>query len=166
MYDDGQADGTLVAESRKHARQHDRTNTPATMNDIFSPTTIPVLQEVVNFSQARHGVLAGNIANMGTPGYKVRDLSTTVFQDRLKTAIAAQKERQEPVSPGLMNDEQGDPLNQVRESLQTITYHDGTNVGIEQQATEISKNQLLHNLAITIMSSQFRLLQAAVSERV
>lgn len=136
------------------------------MNDIFSPTTIPVLQEVLNFSQARHGVLAGNIANMGTPGYQVRDLSSTEFQERLKTAIAAQKERQEPVSPGLLTDEPDDPLKKVRQSLPTLTYHDGTNVGIEQQVTEMSKNQLLHNLAITIMSSQFRLLQAAVSERV
>jgi flagellar basal-body rod protein FlgB len=125
-----------------------------------------VLQEVLNFTQARHGVLAGNIANMGTPGYQVRDLSQTEFQERLKTAIAAQKERQEPVSPGMLGDEPGDPIKNVRDSLKTILYHDGTNVGLEQQVTEITKNQMLHNLAVTIMSSQFRLLQAAVSERV
>lgn len=136
------------------------------MTDIFSPTTIPILQEVLNFSQARHGVLAGNIANMGTPGYKVRDLSTSAFQEQLKSAIAARQERQQPVSPGMITDEPGDPLRNVRESLQTILYHDGTNVGLEQQITEITKNQMLHNLAVTIMSSQFRLLQAAVSERV
>jgi flagellar basal-body rod protein FlgB len=135
--------------------------------DIFSPTSIPVLQEVLNFTQARHGVLAGNIANMGTPGYQVRDLSQTEFQERLKSAIAAQNERQEPVSPGMLSDDEpGDPIKNVRDSLKTILYHDGTNVGLEQQVTEITKNQMLHNLAVTIMSSQFRLLQAAVSERV
>ena len=134
--------------------------------DIFGSSTIPVLQEVLNFAQARHGVLAGNIANLGTPGYQTRDISQTEFQERLKAAIAAQTERREPVSPGLTTDEPGDPLKNVRESVKTILHHDGTNVGLEQQVTEITKNQMLHNLAITIMSSQFRLLQAAVTERV
>ena len=40
----------------------------------------PVLEQVVNFTEARHGVLAGNIANLDTPGYKTRDLSPELFQ--------------------------------------------------------------------------------------
>ena len=51
---------------------------------MFESTTIPLLQEVVNFAQARHGVLVGNMANLDTPGYRTRDLSVDVFQDRLK----------------------------------------------------------------------------------
>ena len=54
---------------------------------MFQSTTIPVLQEVVSFSQARHAVLAGNIANIDTPGYQARDLSVEDFQARLKQAI-------------------------------------------------------------------------------
>jgi len=37
---------------------------------------------------------------------------------------------------------------------------------MEQQIAEIAKNQLMHNIAIAVMNSQFRLLQTAVSERV
>ena len=33
------------------------------LSGLFQSTTIPVLQEAVNFAQARHTVLAGNIAN-------------------------------------------------------------------------------------------------------
>ena len=54
---------------------------------MFQSTTIPVLEQVVGFAQARHNVLAGNIANLDTPGYKVRDLSVEDFQKRLDTAI-------------------------------------------------------------------------------
>ena len=57
-------------------------------------------------------------------------------------------------------------MRQVRDSLKDILYHDDSNVGMEKQVTEISKNQALHNLAITIMTSQYRLLQSAISERV
>jgi flagellar basal-body rod protein FlgB len=42
--------------------------------DLFSSTTIPALGEVLNFAQARHTVLTGNIANVNTPGYRLRDL--------------------------------------------------------------------------------------------
>ena len=37
---------------------------------FFDNTTIPVLQEVASFTQARHNVFAGNIANSDTPGYR------------------------------------------------------------------------------------------------
>ena len=43
-------------------------------------TTIPLLQEVASFAEARHHVLAGNIANVDTPGYRVRDLSPETFR--------------------------------------------------------------------------------------
>ncbi len=57
------------------------------LSGLFQNTTIPVLEQVVNFSQARHNVLAGNIANVDTPGYKARDLSVEDFQSRLTAAI-------------------------------------------------------------------------------
>ena len=135
------------------------------ISGIFDSTTIPALQEAMQFAQARHEVLAGNIANLDTPGYRVRDLSPEVFQERLKEAIEARETRNEPWSPGSTS-RPGDPLNRVSESMPSILYHDDSNVGIEQQVTEMSKNQFLHNVAISVMSSQFRLLQTAISERV
>ena len=133
---------------------------------LFDNTSIPVVQEVLAFSQARHQVLAGNVANVDTPGYQVRDLSVETFQQRLQEAIRERAFAREHPSPGLAESEPGDPLRNVRGSLQSITFLDDSNVGIEQQVTEIAKNQYLHNIAVAIMSSQFRLLQTAISERV
>jgi flagellar basal-body rod protein FlgB len=58
-----------------------------------------------------------------------------------------------------------DPFDKVRDGLNNILYHDKSNVGLEQQVAEITKNHMQHNLALTILNSQFRLLQTAVSER-
>ena len=132
---------------------------------MINSTTIPVLEQVLNFAQARHGVLAGNIANIDTPGYRGVDLSPEQFEARLKQAI----ERRDAIFPALSP---GDPrfsnpeLEEVGDSMKTILYHDQSDVSLEHQVTEISKNQALHNLALTIMTSQFRLLQTAISERV
>jgi flagellar basal-body rod protein FlgB len=133
---------------------------------LFSSTNIPILGEVLNFAQARHGVLAGNIANVNTPGYRLRDLSETAFQEQLKDAIAQVQAAGKPASPGLVSSQPGDPLREVRESLQNILYHDDTNIDLEKQVAEITKNQILHNFALTVMNDQFALLESAISERV
>jgi len=86
--------------------------------NLFNATTIPALGEVVNFAQARHTVLAGNIANVNTPGYRLRDLSPTEFQQRLKEAIAQSQQATSPYR-GLAYSQPGDPLRQVRASLET-----------------------------------------------
>jgi flagellar basal-body rod protein FlgB len=135
------------------------------LSGLFDSTNIPVLGEVLNFAQARHGVLAGNIANVNTPGYRTRDLSEGAFQERLKEAISQSRSGQ-PLSPGLANSQEGDPIRGVRASLENILYHDDTNIDLEKQVAEISKNQLLHNFALTVMTDQFALLESAISERV
>ncbi len=49
------------------------------LESLFQSTTVTALEQVVNFTQARHTVLAGNIANIDTPGYQAKDLSVRGF---------------------------------------------------------------------------------------
>jgi len=130
------------------------------LNSLFQSTTIPVLEQVVNFAEARHHVLAGNVANLDTPGYRAQDLSPAMFQARLKQEI---EHREQAASLGY---EPSEPATLGRpQSMDGFLYHDDSNDSLEQQVAEISKNQMQHNMALAIMSSQFRLLQAAISER-
>ena len=46
-----------------------------------------------------------------------------------------------------------------------ILRHDGGDVSLESQVTEMVKNQMQHNLAISIVQNQYHLLQSAISER-
>ena len=133
---------------------------------MFDKTAIPVLEQVVQFTQARHVVLAGNIANLDTPGYRVRDLSVEDFQSRLKEALAARDARRGYITHGDLAAGRSSPLAEVTRDPKTILYHDDSNVGIEHQVTEMVKNQMQHNLALAILTSQMRLLEAAISERV
>ena len=136
---------------------------------LLASTNIPVLQQVLNFAQARHGVLAGNIANINTPGYRTRDLSVEVFEKRLKEAIEQSKQagsNSQPISAGMVTTDPQDPMRKVSESMTNLLYHDDTNIDLEQQVTEINKNQYLHGLALAVMTNQLQLLQTAISERV
>jgi flagellar basal-body rod protein FlgB len=143
------------------------------LSNMFESSPLGALEQVVNFTQARHGVLAGNIANIDTPGYKSRDLSVDAFQTRLKEAVEAQ--RTAAASPsyainaeiaGKLTGVGDENWDQVSETADDILFHDDHDVSLETQVTEISKNQALHNMALTIMNAQFRLLRTAVTERV
>lgn len=143
------------------------------LSNMFDSSSLPVLEQVVNFTQARHGVLAGNIANIDTPGYKSRDLSVDTFQSRLKEAVTARQRATESPTYAINAELAGKPTGtgsenwgQVREVADDILFHDDHNVSLETQVTEITKNRSQHNLALTIMNAQFRLLRAAVTERV
>lgn len=133
---------------------------------LFDSSTVPMLQEVLQFTTKRHEVLAGNIANIDTPGYRTKDLNAEEFQEKLKEALEARTQQHGVLSPGLTHSRDGDKMREVRESLNSILYHDESNVSLEQQVTQISKNQFMHNMAISIMTNQFRLLETAISEQV
>ncbi len=133
------------------------------ISNLFQSSTIPMLQQVVNFAQARHNVLAGNIANLDTPGYQVRDLSVEDFQERLQAAVQARRHPETTRSLGFSTkEEEATPMAEVAKHSKAILYHDLSNVDIEEQVTAMVKNQMQHNLALTIMNSQFRLLKAAI----
>jgi len=137
----------------------------AMINGLFQHTSIPVLQEVVAFTQARQRVLAGNVANIHVPGYRTRDLSVDSFQEALRKQIAAGR-AEDFTSPGHPVSPRKEALQKVKDSMNNIVYHDGTNLDIERLAVESSKNQYMHNLAVSIMTSQFQLMHTAINERV
>lgn len=157
---------------------------------MFSNSTLPVLEQVVAFTQARHGVLAGNIANLSTPGYKSRDLSPEQFEASLGEALDARREAHSPGTAAVLGewdlsddapyqltrlDAEGnvifgrldaDALAGVNDSMKEILYHDQSDVSLENQIAEISKNQGTHNLAIALMRTQYAQLRSAISETV
>lgn len=134
--------------------------------NMFDGSAIPVLEQLAKFAQARHGVLAGNIANFDTPGYRVRDLSPERFQARLKDAIATRDRGAEVASLGSSDLSVSDPVGDVDPRLEDVLFHDDSNGGLEEQVAEISKNQMQHNLAMSVLGAQYRLLQVAISERI
>lgn len=143
------------------------------ISSLFDSSTIPVLEQVVSFTQARHGVLAGNIANLDTPGYRTRDLSPELFQESLKDAIDATQRPAAtssssiygPLAAEAPTEREPADFSKVEDSMKNILYHDDSDVSLEKQVAEISKNQAQHNLALSIMNAQFRLLRAAITER-
>lgn len=134
-------------------------------NHWINSSALPALEQAAVFTENRQALLAGNIANMDVPGYKTRDISTSEFQSRLREALST------PQSPGSSAMFHGQPsevptMERVRDVSQQVLLHDGSDVSLEEQVTQISKNEALHNISIALMRSQFRSLEAAIRETV
>ena len=183
---------------------------------MFDSTSLPALEQTAIFTQRRHELLAGNLANLDTPDYRAKDLQVDRFQQALAESIdrAAKPMRGEmpptrmpesasekalmagaaagsssagitSAASSLAGTSSGGPIAaklaglahsltpKVRDdfvagpraAMEPIVLHDGSDVSLERQVTEIAKNQGLHNLAIATMRSQFALLRAAITER-
>ncbi|MCC7334784.1 MAG: flagellar basal body rod protein FlgB [Pirellulaceae bacterium] len=134
-------------------------------NSWINSSALPALEQTAVFTQNRQALLAGNIANMDVPGYKTRDISTSDFQQRLHEAITADT----TLSAGRSA---GEPpssvpaMQRVRDVSKQVLLHDGSDVSLEEQVTEIAKNESLHNISIALMRSQFRNLEVAIRESV
>jgi flagellar basal-body rod protein FlgB len=138
----------------------------------------PLLKQVARFAERRQDVLAGNIANIDTPGYRMRDLPTSEFRQALARAVAqsgawsTEAHGLQPVGfPGATSPSLDDlfpaELFQARTPSEQpgITFQDGNNRSIEHQFLEMTKNSLWQHFALELLRGQYDQLQAVIAER-
>lgn len=151
------------------------------LRPLLESTTLPLLKQVARFAERRQDVLAGNIANLDTPGYRMRDLPVQQFQQALEQAIAS---RHAPSSPGhlALPLEQPGGVTTTPASIEDffpeslfaasapsaqpgITFQDANNRSLEDQFLQMTKNSVLQQFALEVMRTQFDQLQTVISER-
>lgn len=128
------------------------------LDRLLNQGSMPVLEEVAQFTESRQGVLADNIANVSTPGYVQKDLSVDQFQEMLQKRIAEESSS----APGSVSFD--DISMDVQNPRSGILYHDGNNRSMEQLMSDQAKNALMHNLAIELLRDQYSQLQMAIKE--
>lgn len=144
------------------------------LQSIFDSTTIPLLQKQAIFGERRQEVLAGNIANIDTPDYKMRDLPVAKFQQALQQAIDNRKPHlAESVSSSAavkaaksIEELFPQALFTATEAQQNdITSQDANNRSVEHANMEMLKNSMMQSFAVELMHTQLNMLQTVISER-
>ncbi|HID23749.1 MAG TPA: hypothetical protein EYP14_15310 [Planctomycetaceae bacterium] len=145
---------------------------------LLDGSTIPILEKVAAFGERRHEVLAGNLANIDTPGYRMRDLPVAAFQKALAEATERLRSGQSigteasasPASAGSASPDLDHlfPPNLFRPSdaaSKNLTFQDGNNRSVEYEVMEMTKNAMLQKYALQVMIAQMNLLQSVIAER-
>ena len=117
-----------------------------------------LLEQVVNFASQRHKLILDNIANVDTPGYRQKDLSVERFGSMLRQRV---DERRRSGSASF-----DDISSSVENPIRGILFHDGNNRSMEQLATDMAKNAMMHNLAIELLRKHFQQMDMALKEKV
>ena len=98
------------------------------------------IEQYMNLVSARQKLVASNIANADTPGYKTQDLD---FQASYRSALDG-----------------GTP-----ESIQVsglITKNDGNNVDLDREARLLAENAMRFNVAANLLHSEIQQVHEAI----
>jgi flagellar basal-body rod protein FlgB len=142
------------------------------LEGLLNRGSMPVLQQVMAFTQERHEVLANNISNFDTVGYKMQDLPVEEFFGALDAAIA-DRDRGGAGRPLRMRSTSNlhwDAVGRlhaqpVEIENNNILFHDNNNRFVEKQMSAMAQNALLHNVSAELLRGQYESLQTAIRGR-
>ena len=119
------------------------------LNGIIGSKTISALEQMASFTEARQKVIAENIANVDTPGYRHKKVDAADFQQALAEALDGSRGDAlgKVSSEQVQYDRAGHMvLRPDMESADNVMFHDGTHGQIERDMTEMSRNQILNQI--------------------
>ncbi len=128
----------------------------------------PALVATMTFNEARLRTIAENVANGSTPGYRAKQLDTKGFQSALRNAFDNRgKDASKPfiIDGGeqVRTDKMG--ALRVKPSLapvENVLFHDGTNMSIEKQMSDLAETSMSNELVSTVLSGYFSGLRKAI----
>ncbi|MBC8451153.1 MAG: flagellar basal body rod protein FlgB [Planctomycetes bacterium] len=108
-----------------------------------------LLSRLLDASSLRGRVIAGNLANMSTPGFKRREVQ---FEDQLLKALGKNDAAAARLLPEVVVDEltPGNP--------------DGNNVNMELEMNAMREQRLTYETYATILENNLGMIQSAISE--
>ena len=119
---------------------------------------INVLDKAADAAWKRNEVLANNIANNTTPGYKRQDIN---FEEQLRRAM--RKFRYMPLDARIDNLNMSRLRPRVRTDNANFSYRmDGNNVDADAEGVKLAANQLKYNGLITATNHEFTMLKLAM----
>lgn len=121
---------------------------------FLDDATSAALERSLDAAALRQRVIAHNLANIDTPGFK---RSVVRFEDALAEALLSSG------NPDVRADQVAGVVPRV-ERVETSLRADGNNVDIDLEAAELAENSLYFEAVARLVSARARLLRAAITE--
>ena len=134
-------------------------------NSIFDKH-LTLFGKALNLRSKRNTIIASNIANRETPGYRAKDL---VFDKELENALYSDR-------PGPLKTTDSRHFDGINRSpLELVTGRqinsfnpdpgmDGNTVNIEKEMSKLAENKIMYDSLVQMTNYKFRLLKSAITE--
>ncbi len=132
------------------------------LNKIIGKTAI--LEKALDAAWMKNEVIANNIANVNTPGFKK---SNVRFEDQMASAASefqlGSTQKNSKFLP-IGNDIKSVESPEIMQESFTSVRKDGNNVDVDVEMAELAKNTIKFNAIISQLSRQFSNLKDAIKE--
>lgn len=138
------------------------------LEKLFSTGMLPAMEKALDSSVLRQKVIANNIANVDTPGYKALEVT---FEDKLREAM------KNPPGAGIRLANTNPRHIQITDTtslenfqpdvteLKNFTLrNDGNSVDIDRETANLAKNELYYDAVMRALNDEFRWMRAIVTE--
>lgn len=132
------------------------------MADGFDPV-IGALNTSLNLRLLNQNVIASNIANADTPGYKAQRVEfETKLREVLDAGGASEAQKLHAKSKGVS---ETDPVNpEIYDDPNGIESLDGNTVDRAQEMARMAENQILYDASVELLKKKLGMLRYAISE--
>ncbi len=128
------------------------------MLNLFSPS-LDLLAKVMDLRSLEHDLIAANIANADTPGYKARHIDFKKTLEQV-TGNSLPLERTNPRHFPIGSQQEILPI--VRVTRDPAMGLDGNNVQLDKEMSDLAINQLLYNTYAQILARRLGWLKDAI----
>ena len=118
------------------------------MNLIDSPS-LQLATRFLDLAAYRQQLVAGNIANIDTPGYRTRDID---FQQELQRSLATSSSNSAAVQP------------KPEEVPGLMERPDGNNVSVDREAMALAQSQLQFRIGVAVLRHEIHMVSTAINE--
>jgi flagellar basal-body rod protein FlgB len=116
---------------------------------------IQLLEEIIKTSAFRHKVLASNIANVDTPGYKAKDVP---FSQEINTQVI----RMTKTSPEHLQGSKNPKEVKGMVPVERTSGEDGNNVALDMELANMTENALLYEAGVKLLSKKLMIYKNAI----
>jgi flagellar basal-body rod protein FlgB len=129
----------------------------------ISDPTIQALQASLKFRQLRQELIASNIANAETPGYKAKKID---FEEALARALDVDDQLKMNTTDSKHFNVGGGGFNnlepEIYEDSNGIVSLDGNNVDRDQEMAEMAENKIMYDASVQLLNKKLGLMKYAV----
>ncbi len=110
-----------------------------------------LLEKMLDVSSIKHKVIANNIANVNTPGYKKMEVS---FADQLEKAVnESSVNKFDTLQPKIVIS---------KEDTSDTVRNDGNNVDMDKEVSSLVKNTLSYSIYTQLLAKKYEGIKSAI----
>lgn len=136
---------------------------------FLESTASQTLETLMRFASARQQLLAHNLANLSTPGFRPVDAPVEEFRRSLQEAVDAVREGRHrelvPQDADGIRFEGRRPVVEPRPRGQNILFHDRTDADGDRLLADLAENTLAFRAAAELYRHRVAQILAAIRER-